>query len=118
MIVTKMKGEKFDQKSYDNLFFCIENNLRELGFGDVAVNGKMKILNKILYDILLKVQLIKNDKKKFNINQEVVIKYFPVLKELKNVKYLKFENYLRNFFKFCFEVSPKNMIEHVKDFKI
>tara|TARA_E500000178_G_C17021143_1_gene755667 strand:+ start:660 stop:1160 length:501 start_codon:yes stop_codon:yes gene_type:complete len=117
MIVTKMKGDKFDQKSYDNLFFCIENNLRELGFGDVAVNSKMKILNKILYDILLKVQL-KNDKKNFNINQEVIIKYFPVLKELKNVKYLKFENYLRNFFKFCFEVSPNNMIEHIKEFKI
>ena len=37
MIVTKMKGEKFDQKSYDSLFFSIENNLRTR-FGDVAVN--------------------------------------------------------------------------------
>ena len=42
MIVFKKKGQKFDQKSYDSLFFNLENNLRELGFGDVAVNSKMK----------------------------------------------------------------------------
>ena len=33
----------------------IENNLRELGFGDVSVNKKMKELNKVLYDILIKI---------------------------------------------------------------
>ena len=55
MIISKKKGKKFNQKSYDSLFFNIENNLRELGYGDVAVNKKMKDLNKILYDILLKI---------------------------------------------------------------
>ena len=38
-------------------FINIENNLRELGFGDVTVNKKMKEFNKILYDILLKLNL-------------------------------------------------------------
>ena len=38
MLIFKKKGVTFDQKSYDNLFYCIENNLRELGFGDVSVN--------------------------------------------------------------------------------
>ena len=56
MIIFKKKGTKFEQKSYDFLFLSIENNLRELGFGDVAVNKKMKDLNKILYDILLKIE--------------------------------------------------------------
>ena len=51
MIVSKKKGKKFDQKSYDNFFHNIENNLRELGFGDVSVNKKMKDFNKLLYDI-------------------------------------------------------------------
>ena len=46
MIIFKKKGSKFDQKSYDNFFHNIENNLRELGFGDVSVNKKMKELNK------------------------------------------------------------------------
>ena len=42
MIVFKKKGQKFDQIAYDSLFNNIENNLRELGFGDVSVNKKMK----------------------------------------------------------------------------
>ena len=54
MMIIFKKKKKFDQKSYDILFHNIENNLRELGFGDVSVNKKMKDLNKILYDILLK----------------------------------------------------------------
>ena len=44
LIIFKEKGQKFSQKSYDLLFHNIENNLRELGFGDVAVNAKMKSL--------------------------------------------------------------------------
>ena len=50
LIISKKLKVKFSQKSYDNLFRSIENNLRELGFGDVAVNKKMKELNKILYE--------------------------------------------------------------------
>ena len=42
MIISKKKGFIFDQKTYDNLFNFIENDLRELGFGDIAVNKKMK----------------------------------------------------------------------------
>ena len=48
-------------------FNNIENNLRELGFGDVTVNKKMKDFNKILYDILLKLDLKKDKKKLFKI---------------------------------------------------
>ena len=51
--------KKFKQNNYDSLFNNIENNLRELGFGDVSVNKKMKEMNKIFYDILLKHQINK-----------------------------------------------------------
>ena len=74
MIITKKKGSKFSQKSYDELFHNIECNLRELGFGDVTVNKKMKELNKILYDILLKLDLNLNNK--FSINPDLLKKYF------------------------------------------
>lgn len=118
MIIFKKKGQKFDQKSYDSLFFNIENNLRELGFGDVAVNTKMKNLNKILYDILLKIENNGQNDKKFRINSKLVLKYFSELKEPKNDKFLKFETYLLNFYKFCFELPLKNMIEDVLKFKL
>ena len=57
LLILKKKSVKYDQKSYDDLFDSIENNLRELGFGDVSVNKKMKDLNKIFYDVLLKLNI-------------------------------------------------------------
>ena len=109
MIVTKKKGQKFDQKSYDLLFHNIENNLRELGFGDVSVNKKMKDFNKLLYDILLKLNK-KDETHNFKINEKLVIEYFKDLKEAKNTKYIDFERYLLNFYNFCFELPLDNMI--------
>ena len=115
MIVFKKKGKKFDQKSYDSLFFNIENNLRELGYGDVAVNKKMKDLNKILYDILLKINHFENDS--FKINKNLIIKYFNQLNDVDSQKYLNFERYLNDFYKFCFELSLENMIREAIKFK-
>ena len=42
------------QELYDNIFLNLENNIREMGHGDVTVNKKMKDLNKIFHEILLK----------------------------------------------------------------
>ena len=92
MIIFKKKEKKFDQSAYDSLFFNIENNLRELGYGDVAVNKKMKDLNKILYDILLKINNSENDS--FKINKSLIIKYFNQLNDKDSQKYLDFERYL------------------------
>ena len=118
MIISKMKGSKFEQKSYDNLFNSIEYNLRELGFGDVSVNKKMKELNKILYDILLKLNSNKTNDNNFKIEHSLVSKYFNTLEDLNGVKFKDFEAYFINFFNFCFELSLDNMVEGSKNFKI
>ena len=115
MIIFKKKEKKFEQSAYDSLFFNIENNLRELGYGDVAVNKKMKDLNKILYDILLKINNSENDS--FKINKSLIIKYFNQLIDKDSQKYLDFERYLNDFYKFCFELSLKNMIREAIKFK-
>ena len=115
MIIFKKKEKKFDQSAYDSLFFNIENNLRELGYGDVAVNKKMKDLNKILYDILLKINNSVNDS--FKINKSLIIKYFNQLNDKDSQKYLDFERYLNDFYKFCFELSLENMIREAIKFK-
>ena len=108
MIITKRKGVKFDQKSYDFLFNNIENNLRELGFGDVTVNKKMKDLNKILYDILLKINI--NDNDSLRLNKKLIIKYFSEFEEDKTNNYSEFESYFEQFYNFCFELPLDNMI--------
>ena len=118
MIITKKKGSKFDQDLYDSVFKNIEYNLRELGFGDVTVNKKMKDLNKILYDILLKIEDNLSKTETFKINKLLVIKYFPKLKDVKNTTFDDFIKYFENFYNFCFELTLDNMIKDLKNYKI
>ncbi len=114
--IFKNKKINFSQKSYDSLFHCIENDLRELGFGDVTVNKKMKELNKIFYDILLKIS---SSDKDFVINEKLVLKYFEYLKKNSNSdKYDLFDQYFTKFYHFCFELSPKTMIKDALKFEI
>ena len=114
LIIFRKKETNFPQSHYDDLFYCIENNLRELGFGDVAVNKKMKTLNKIFYDILLKINIEPNN---FKINKIIILKYFENFTNLENSKYELFQQYLINFYHFCFELSPKTMIKDALKFK-
>ena len=115
LLIYKKKRISFPQDFYDGLFKCIENNLRELGLGDVGVNSKMKILNKIFYDILLKVNL---EQDSFKINKAIILKYFDNLNETDNSKYERFEDYFTKFYHFCFELSPKTMIKDAINFKV
>ena len=56
LIIFKNKSVEFNQKTYDSLFNNIENNLRELGFGDVSVNKKMKDYVNLFFSILEKIE--------------------------------------------------------------
>ena len=116
MIIFKKKERKFNQNEYDALFHNIENNLRELGFGDVSVNKKMKEMNKVFYDILLKHQINKSNSDK--INEKLVLKYFPDLNNAKTQEFKYFETYFIKFYQFCFELSPDNMIREAIKFKL
>ncbi len=116
MLIYKKKNKQFKQENYDFLFHSIENDLRELGFGDVSVNKKMKEFNKILYDILLKIDLTEiNDD--FTINKSLLKKYFDSLISSENDKLSVMARYFDVFFSFCFELSADNMIESIKKFK-
>jgi hypothetical protein len=115
LTVYKINKTKFPQNQYDSLFYCIENNLRELGYGDIAVNKKMKDFNKIFYDILLKICKKNND---FKINKNLILKYFNDFDNLKYKKYQLFDDYFTNFYHFCFELHPKTMIKDALKFKV
>lgn len=117
LIIAKKKGNTFDQKSYDIFFNCIENDLRESGLGDVSVNKKMKDMNKILYDILLKIDLSEKDDKSLKINSKLVLKYFQDLNDINNSKYKYFEQYFISFYNFCFELPLNNMISNLNKYK-
>ena len=115
LIIFKIKKTTFNQKDYDFFFFNIENNLRESGFGDVTVNKKMKDFNKILYDILLKIN--SGNDNKFILNSNLVFRYFEDLKNKKSQNFNDFSDYFSKFFNFCFEIPLDNMIEDLIKFK-
>ena len=117
MIIFKKKKKKFDQKLYDQLFYKIENNLRELGFGDVAVNAKMKELNKNLYDILLKIEISKSIDNEFKISDKLIFRYFSSLKNTKSNEYQDFVSYFVNFYHFCFELPLDNMVREAINYR-
>tara|TARA_B100000941_G_scaffold233754_1_gene176318 strand:+ start:1810 stop:2304 length:495 start_codon:yes stop_codon:yes gene_type:complete len=114
LLVLRKKRIKYNQQSYDDLFDSIENNLRELGFGDVSVNKKMKDLNKIFYDVLLKIDIGKDI---FQINEKLILKYFDYLDFENNDKIKEFRDYFVNFYKFCFDKPSDIMIEEAINFK-
>ena len=115
MIVYRKRDSKFNQDLYDSLFHNIENDLRELGFGDVTVNKKMKEFNKISYDILLKIN--KSNMKSFEMNFKLISSYFMVFDGEKCPKYIEFSNYFSKFYKYCFGLPLDNMLSKLLNFK-
>ena len=75
----------------------------------------MKDLNKIFYDVLLKLNVGKDN---FEINEKLILKYFDYL-DFKNTGKMKdFSDYFTNFYKFCFDKPSNIMIEEAINFKI
>jgi cytochrome b pre-mRNA-processing protein 3 len=116
LIVFKEKNKKeFPQNIFDNIFISIEYHIRELGYGDVAVNKKMKSLLRIFYDILLKVKTTSSKKKTININ---ILKIYlePQTKETDKI-INDLANYFEKFHYFCFELNNNSMIQGQINFK-
>ena len=57
----------------------------------------MKELNKVLYDILLKIELSSKKDSQFNLNHALISKYFNELNDYKSPQYKAFETYFQNF---------------------
>ena len=107
------KYETFSQELYDNIFLNIENNLRELGHGDVMVNKKMKLMNRTFHDILLKFV---NSKKNNDINSKEIMKF--LYKSEENNEILeKVSAYFNKYQNFCFDIINKNMIKDLDKFE-
>ena len=101
------KEEKIiQQQIFDYFFKQIENNLRELGFGDTSVSKKMKNFINIFYEILLSAKkwciLSKSSKIKF------LMKYL-YFTENKDKNLINFTLYFDKFNKFL-KFIPLNFI--------
>jgi len=106
-------NKSISQELYDNVFLNIENNLREMGHGDVTVNKKMKDLNQIFHDILLKF-IDEKYSKKIKINE--IMKFLFVTKKNDEIS-IKLTDYFIKYYNFCFDIIHKNMIKDLDKFK-
>ena len=117
IILKIAKGSKYHKKSqeiFDNIFLNIEYHIRELGYGDVSVNKKMKSLNKIFYDILISLD---KEELLFARNTDLLKKYFFIKGKTEEEKMLKLAEYLRKFKDFCFDLDVNIMLNGSIDFK-
>jgi cytochrome b pre-mRNA-processing protein 3 len=116
LIIFKGKKKEFPQAIFDNIFLNIEYHIRELGYGDVTVNKKMKTLTRIFYDILLKVNKSKSET--FEANDEILKTYFDLTNIDISILIDNLTTYFNNFYNFCFELEVDNMLKGKINFKI
>lgn len=74
------KNDKNYQIFFDYIFHRIETDLRELGYGDMSVNKKMKVIVTKFYSILLDFKNFDNKNKSNRV--EILAKYFKNIKEI------------------------------------
>jgi hypothetical protein len=115
LIIFKKEKKSFPQEIFDNIFLNIEYHIRELGYGDVVVNKKMKTLTRIFYDILLKIN--KSKSHTFKTNNKILKTYFDLPNENKSILIDNLSSYFDIFFNFCFELKTYNMLKGQINFK-
>jgi cytochrome b pre-mRNA-processing protein 3 len=109
LIIFKKKKKEFPQEIFDNIFLNIEFHIRELGYGDVTVNKKMKILTRVFYDILLKIN--KSRSGPFEPNNEILKKYFELTNANSSILIDNLSAYFNIFYNFCFELNRDSMLK-------
>ena len=78
------------QKLFDYIFHRIERDLREIGYGDMSVNKKMKVIVTKFYSILVDFKEFKSKSSEEKIVN--IKKYFPNIKEID-----QFSSHLSNY---------------------
>jgi len=106
--------KSFYQEMFDLIFNKIELNMREIGYGDMLVNKKMKYLIKVFYNILLYCENYKKD------NVKSKIAFFSNYLENNNIK--KSNNdllieYFDKYQSFCLDLSPDSVLKGELNFK-
>ena len=101
--------KNFYQKMFDLIFKRIEQNMREIGWGDVTVNKNMKYLVRVYYDILLNSE--KYNEKDNSKKVQFLKKYFTLDNDKKTPNIDILVNYFDKYRSFCIDLSPNNVIK-------
>ena len=104
----KQSYKDFYQKTFDLIFNQIEQNMREVGFGDTLINKNMKFLIKTFYTILLYCEKYKEK------NSQSKNLFFRKYLELNSIKKHSINGFLIEYFNkyeaFCFDLSSDSVL--------
>ena len=109
----KKKYNAFYQKTFDLIFNKIELNMREIGYGDVQVNKKMKLLVRSFYNILLNCEKFKE--LSLSSKNTFFAKYLEQNSNQKIANNVLLIKYFDKFEAFCFDLNPDSILRG--DFK-
>ena len=101
--------KEFFQKIFDLIFRKIEQNMREIGYGDITVNKNMKSLVKTFYNILLNCENYKNKSKNFK--NMFFTKYLEQIDIKKSSLNPLLIDYFDKYEAFCFDLSPDSVLK-------
>ena len=94
---------------FDFIFNQIEQNMREIGYGDVLINKNMKFLVKTFYNILFNCEKYKE------MNTDDKNKFFNKYVELNNIKNIAINKDIIEYFDkyeaFCFDLKPDSVLK-------
>tara|TARA_B100000029_G_C17362981_1_gene883199 strand:+ start:419 stop:943 length:525 start_codon:yes stop_codon:yes gene_type:complete len=105
----------FYQKMFDLIFKNIEINMREIGYGDVTVNKKMKLLVRLFYNILLKCELYKSKNHLFK--HSFLKQHLAVKRGLKDNNNHDLIRYFDKYQSFCIDLAPDSVLKGELNFK-
>ena len=110
--VFKINNKKNElQEIYDYVFKQIELSIREIGYGDVTINKKMKEYINLFHSILSKIDNW-NDLNDSN-KSKILTKYFPL-----NVNGLNLTKYFDKYVKLLSKTTLNSLIKGVIKLKI
>jgi len=99
----------FNQRMFDLVFNQIEQNMREIGYGDVLVNKNMKFLVKSFYNILLYCENYKA--KTLDSKNTFFTKYLESNIKQKMANNKPLIEYFNKFQAFCVDLSSDSVLK-------
>jgi len=112
---TNTEHKKFYQKTFDYIFSRIEIDMREIGYGDLSVNKKMKILVKDFYNILLNCEKYKNSN--IGNKERLFTKFLNFEHTKKTNNYKDMILYFDEYSSFCWDLSMDSVLKGELNFK-
>ncbi len=101
--------KEFQQRMFDLIFKKIEENMREIGYGDVTVNKNMKFLVKTFYNVLLDCEKYNS----YNQDSKVLFlnKYFDIKSDKNGTDNAGIIGYFNKYYSFCLDLSSDSVLQ-------